>query len=252
MSKATGSANRIALVTGGGSGIGLAVGRALADAGFQLVLAGRDQARLEGAAGGIANAIALAADVSDHDQVDALFDDIEQRFGRLDLLFNNAGTGAQPASVDAIDPAEWRRVIEVNLTGAFLCTRRAFALMRRQQPQGGRIINNGSISAHVPRPHSAPYAASKHGLAGLTKATALDGRPFRISCGQIDIGNAATDLTAEIARGVMQADGRIAAEPVIDVELVARAVLMMAELPLEAVVPALTIMPVAMPFVGRG
>jgi len=191
-------------------------------------------------------------DIRDEASVDALFALVEARFGRIDVLFNNAGTGAPPSTIDGVTLAHWNDVVAVNLTGVFLCARAAFRLMKKQEPRGGRIINNGSIAAQVPRPYTIAYTATKHAVTGLTKSLSLDGRPFDIACGQIDIGNAATDLTAEIARGVMQADGRIAAEPVIDVELVARAVLMMAELPLEAVVPALTIMPVAMPFVGRG
>jgi NAD(P)-dependent dehydrogenase (short-subunit alcohol dehydrogenase family) len=245
-----------ALVTGAGSGIGRAVTLALMSKGYRLALAGRrpdalaETARLAGA--GEADALVLPTDVSDETEVDALFLAIGERFGRLDLLFNNAGTGAAPVPIDELSPAQWNRVVAVNLTGAFLCARGAFAMMRTQDPRGGRIINNGSISAHAPRPFSAPYTATKHAVAGLTKSLALDGRAFDIACGQIDIGNAATPLTAPMAAGALQANGEVVAEPVMDVRHVADAVLYMAGLPLDANVLTLTVMATKMPYVGRG
>jgi NAD(P)-dependent dehydrogenase (short-subunit alcohol dehydrogenase family) len=190
--------------------------------------------------------------VGDPQSVSALFATTKQTFGRLDLLFNNAGTGAPAVPLEDLDIEQWQRVVGVNLTGAFLCTQAAFRLMKDQDPRGGRIINNGSISAYTPRPHSAPYTATKHAIAGLTKSTALDGRKYDIACGQIDIGNAETEMTARMAQGVLQADGRTAAEPTMDVQHVARAVLYMASLPLDANVLFLTIMATKMPFVGRG
>jgi NAD(P)-dependent dehydrogenase (short-subunit alcohol dehydrogenase family) len=249
---------RIALITGAGSGIGEACALALADAGWSLALCGRRLERLEGvrdaaAAKGV-EAAAIQADVGDPEAVTRLFSEVEARFGRLDLLFNNAGTGAPPKPLDELTPQEWRRVVDTNLTGAFLCTQGAFRLMKRQAPRGGRIINNGSISAHAPRPNSAPYTATKHAITGLTRSTSLDGRAFDIACGQIDIGNAQTDLTARMTmgQGVPQADGRMAPEPVMDVADVARAVVYMAGLPLTANVQFLTVMATKMPFVGRG
>ncbi len=246
----------IALVTGAGSGIGRACALALAEEGFVLVLAGRRREALEETAAAIAAAGGEAwlqpTDVADADAVRALFAAIEARHGRLDLLFNNAGIGAPAVPVDELALADWRRVVEVNLNGMFYCAREAFGLMRRQRPQGGRIINNGSISAHSPRPFSAPYTATKHAITGLTKALALDGRPFDIACGQIDIGNAATDMTAAMAKGVMQADGSLRPEPRMPVERVAEAVRFMARLPLDANVLFLTVMATKMPFVGRG
>ena len=191
-------------------------------------------------------------DVTDPGSVQALFDAVRTAYGRIDLLFNNAGIGAPGVPLDELTVDQWRAVVDTNLTGAFLCTQQAFRLMKAQRPQGGRIINNGSISAHVPRPNSAPYTATKHAITGLTKSTSLDGRPFDIACGQIDIGNAATDLAARMASGVPQADGRIAPEPLMDVEHVARAVVYMAGLPLEANVQFMTVMATKMPFVGRG
>jgi len=247
---------RIALITGAGSGIGQACALALADAGWSLALSGRRRERLEAtcetARAKGAEAIAVEADVGDADAVARLFAEVEARFGRLDLLFNNAGTGAPPKPLEDLTLDEWRRVVDTNLTGAFLCTQGAFRLMKRQTPRGGRIINNGSISAHAPRPNSAPYTATKHAITGLTRSTSLDGRAYDIACGQIDIGNAATPLTARMAQGVPQADGRLAPEPLMDVADVAGAVVYMAGLPLSANVQFLTVMATRMPFIGRG
>jgi NAD(P)-dependent dehydrogenase (short-subunit alcohol dehydrogenase family) len=247
---------KIALITGAGSGIGQACALALADAGWSLTLCGRRLQRLEGtcetARAKGAEAIAIEADVGDADAVARLFAEVEARFGRLDLLFNNAGTGAPPKPLEDLTLDEWRRVVDTNLTGAFLCTQGAIRLMKRQAPRGGRIINNGSISAHAPRPNSAPYTATKHAITGLTRSTSLDGRAFDIACGQIDIGNAATPLTARMAQGVPQADGRLAPEPLMDVADVAQALVYMAGLPLTANVQFLTVMPTQMPFIGRG
>ena len=248
--------SKIALITGAGSGIGKASALALAGAGWSVALCGRRLDRLEPvraeAESKGADAVAIAADVGDPAAVGAVYGEVEARFGRLDLLFNNAGTGAPPKPMEDLTVEEWRRVVDTNLTGAFLCTQGALRLMKRQDPRGGRIINNGSISAHAPRPNSAPYTATKHAITGLTRSTALDGRAFDIACGQIDIGNAETPLTARMAGGVPQADGRIAPEPVMDVEDVARAVVYMAELPLSANVQFMTVMATTMPFVGRG
>jgi NAD(P)-dependent dehydrogenase (short-subunit alcohol dehydrogenase family) len=243
----------VAVVTGAGSGIGRACSIALAGAGFTVVLAGRRQEALEEAAAGAGNgAVAIQADVRDPASVAALFADVEARFGRLDFLFNNAGVGAPAVPLEELDPEDWRTVIETILTGAFLCTQQAFRLMKRQTPGGGRIVNNGSISAYVPRPRSAPYTAAKHGITGLTRSTSLDGRPFDIACGQIDIGNAATEMTERMGSGALQADGSIRPEPTIDVDHVARAVVYMATLPLDANVQFMTVMATAMPYAGRG
>ncbi len=247
---------KIALVTGAGSGIGKATALALLREGYSVVLAGRRRDALErtvaeaGPDG--ARALAVAADVSDPAAVQSLFATTKATFGRLDLLFNNAGTGAPPVLLEDLTLEQWRRVVDVNLTGAFLCTQAAFRLMKEQDPRGGRIINNGSISAHAPRPNSAPYTATKHAISGLTKATALDGRKYDIACGQIDIGNAETEMTARMKKGVPQASGELAVEPTMDVMNVARAVLYMASLPLDANVLFLTVMATKMPFVGRG
>ncbi|MGW6917643.1 SDR family oxidoreductase [Kitasatospora sp. NPDC054939] len=244
---------QIAVVTGAGSGVGRAVAVELAAAGWRPVLAGRRAEPLRetaGLAGG--GALAVPTDVTDPAAVDALFAAAVERFGRVDLLFNNAGTFGAPTPVDELDVAEWRAVVDLNLTGAFLCARAAFRQMKRQDPQGGRIINNGSISAHVPRPHSIAYTATKHAVTGLTRSLSLDGRPYRIACGQIDIGNAATDMTAAMGTGVRQADGRIAVEPTMDAADVARTVRHMAGLPLEANVQFATVMATAMPYIGRG
>ena len=246
----------IALVTGAGTGIGRATALALLRAGYGVVLAGRRAGPLNQAvadAGALGtNALAVPTDVGDPLSVKALFDATQARFGRLDLLFNNAGTGAPPLPLDELSYAQWKAVVDVNLTGAFLCTQQAFRLMKNQSPRGGRIINNGSISAHAPRPNSAPYTATKHAITGLTKATSLDGRAFDIACGQIDIGNAATEMTERMTRGVLQPNGEMMVEPRMDVEHVANAIVHMAALPLESNVQFMTIMATKMPFVGRG
>jgi NAD(P)-dependent dehydrogenase (short-subunit alcohol dehydrogenase family) len=245
---------KIVLVTGAGSGIGRASAQALAKAGFRLALAGRRLDALEETASlaGVDDCLCVSTDVSDTASVDALFKSVEDRFGRLDVLFNNAGTNAPGKTIDELTPEQWKTVIDVNLTGSFLCARGAFALMRRQSPQGGRIINNGSISAYVPRPGSAPYTASKHAISGLTKTISLDGRPFDIACGQVDVGNAATELAARMATGVPQANGEIAVEPLMDVSHVGDAVAHMASLPLSANIMFLNVMATKMPFAGRG
>ena len=247
---------KIAMVTGAGSGIGRATALALLREGYSVVLAGRRPEALaqtvaEAGPDG-ARALAVPTDVSDPSSVRALFEKTKETFGRLDVLFNNAGTGAPAVPLEDLTFEQWRRVVDVNLTGAFLCTQAAFRLMKEQSPRGGRIINNGSLSAHTPRPHSAPYTATKHAITGLTKSTALDGRAHDIACGQIDIGNAATEMTARMTRGVPQAGGHLAVEPTMDVEHVARAVVYMAGLPLDASVLFLTVMATKMPFVGRG
>lgn len=244
---------KVALVTGAGSGIGRATALALLNEGYSVVLAGRRKEALEEtAAAGGARVLVVPADVTDPASVRALFEKTRETFGRLDVLFNNAGTGAPPVPLEDLTVEQWRRVVDVNLTGPFLCTQEAFRLMKTQSPRGGRIINNGSISAHVPRPNSAPYTATKHAIAGLTKSTALDGRKYDIACGQIDIGNAGTEMTARMKAGVPQADGSIAVEPTMAVENVARAVVYMASLPLDANVLFMTVMATKMPFVGRG
>jgi NAD(P)-dependent dehydrogenase (short-subunit alcohol dehydrogenase family) len=248
---------KVALVTGAGSGVGRATSIALARDGFSIVLSGRRLEMLDDVADQLASESAgdhlvVQADVADPGSVDALFGVIEQRYGRLDLLFNNAGTGAPAVPIDELSLEQWQSVVDTNLTGAFLCSQRAFSMMKRQSPGGGRIINNGSISAHAPRPHSAPYTATKHALTGLTKAIALDGRPFGITCGQIDIGNAATAMTDRMTAGVLQADGSLRPEPRMETDDVARAVAYMASLPPDATVLWLTVMAAGMPFVGRG
>jgi NAD(P)-dependent dehydrogenase (short-subunit alcohol dehydrogenase family) len=246
--------DRIAVVTGGGTGIGAAAAVALAAAGWRVVVAGRRLAPLDELAAAYPSLQLdpISADVTDEDSVRNLFDSAVARHGRVDLLFNNAGMSGPPRDPDEISLDEWRAVVSVNLTGAFLCTRDSFRVMRTQQPQGGRIINNGSISAHAPRPRSIAYTATKHAITGLTKSTALDGRTYDIACGQIDIGNAATDMTSAIAAGVPQADGSVRAEPRMRAEDVARAVVYMASLPLDANVATITVLPTKMPFVGRG
>ncbi|MDR3463651.1 MAG: SDR family NAD(P)-dependent oxidoreductase [Beijerinckiaceae bacterium] len=247
---------RVALVTGAGTGIGKACALALAKTGFHMILTGRRIAPLEAVAGQIkaagGTALPLASDVADPDSVAALFAETNRVFGRLDLLFNNAGLGAPAIPLEDLTYAQWKAVIDVNLTGAFLCTQQAFKLMKSQNPRGGRIINNGSISAHAPRPFSAPYTATKHAITGLTKATSLDGRAHDIACGQIDIGNAATEMTEPMAQGIRQADGSLKAEPRIDAQHVADAVIYMAGLPLGANVQFMTVMATTMPFIGRG
>ncbi|HEY0956098.1 MAG TPA: SDR family oxidoreductase [Roseateles sp.] len=244
---------KVALVTGAGSGIGRSVARALAREGWTLALLGRREAALRETLADLQpGALLLPADVADEAQVDAAFATLQQRFGRLDLLFNNAGISAIGVPIDELPVAQWRAVVDTNLTGSFLCARAAFRLMKAQQPRGGRIINNGSISAHAPRPNSAPYTSTKHAITGLTKSLSLDGRAFDIAAGQIDIGNAATEMTEKMARGMPQANGQVAVEPRMDVEDVARAVVYMAGLPLSANVQTLTVMATNMPFVGRG
>jgi len=250
------STGKVAVITGAGSGVGKQVAIALATDGYGLVLAGRRPEPLEAVAREAqalgARAVPVAADVGDPAAVKDLFAKVREVFGRLDLLFNNAGTGGAPKLLEDLTYEQWRRVVDTNLTGAFLCTQEAFRIMKSQEPRGGRIINNGSVSAHAPRPNSAPYTATKHGLTGLTKATALDGRKYDIACGQIDIGNAATELTAAMARGVPQAHGAVAVEPTMEVSDVAQAVRYMANLPLSANVLFMTVMATKMPLVGRG
>jgi len=244
---------RVAVVTGAGSGIGRAVSVALAADGFSVVLAGRRVAPLEETAAEVGGgAVAVPCDVSDPAAVTALFGVVRERFGRLDLLVNNAGIGAPALPLEDLSLERWRAVVDTNLTGAFLCTQEAFKIMRDQSPRGGRIINNGSISATTPRPLSAPYTATKHAITGLTKSTSLDGRAYDIACGQIDIGNAGTDMTARMAEGVLQADGSSAPEPTFDVTQVGRAVSYMASLPLDTNVQFMTVMATKMPFIGRG
>ena len=250
------SAEKTALVTGAGSGIGKQVAIALSREGYAVALAGRHRNSLEAvilAAGDSGSQMFVApTDVSDAASVALLFAQIKERFGRLDLLFNNAGIAAPSKLLEDLTIDEWRAVVDTNLTGAFLCTQEAFKIMKAQSPQGGRIINNGSISAHSPRPNSAPYTATKHAITGLTKSTSLDGRKYNIACGQIDIGNAATSMAEGMKKGVPQANGSIAVEPTMDPEQVARAVVYMASLPLDANVLFLTVMATKMPFVGRG
>ena len=247
---------KVALVTGAGSGIGKHTALALAKEGYSVVLAGRRITLLQKVAAEAeslgAQSLAVATDITDPASVQALFARTKEVFHRLDLVFNNAGVNAPPVLLEDLSFEQWRAVVDTSLTGAFLCTQEAFKIMKSQEPRGGRIINNGSISAHVPRPNSAPYTAAKHAMTGLTKSTALDGRKYDIACGQIDIGNAATALTARMKSGVMQADGSIAVEPTIDPDHVARAILYMAGLPLDANVPFLTVMATKMPYIGRG
>jgi NAD(P)-dependent dehydrogenase (short-subunit alcohol dehydrogenase family) len=246
----------IAIVTGAGSGIGKAVALALLQEGYAVVLAGRRKERLEATAlegkGSGRRTLVVPTDVGDPASVKALFAATKDAFGRLDVLFNNAGTGAPPVPLEDLTYEQWKTVVDANLTGVFLCTQEAFKIMKSQQPRGGRIINNGSISAHAPRPNSAPYTSTKHAVTGLTKAASLDGRKYDIACGQIDIGNAATEMTARMARGVPQANGAVEIEPTMDVANVARSVVLMASLPLDANVQFLTVMATKMPFVGRG
>ncbi|PYO52946.1 MAG: 3-oxoacyl-ACP reductase [Candidatus Rokuibacteriota bacterium] len=250
------SPHRVAVVTGAGTGIGKHAALALLEEGYAVALAGRrkdplEETAAEAKASG-SRALVVPTDVGDPLAVRALFARTTEAFGRLDLLFNNAGIGAPPAPLEDLTYEQWKAVVDVNLTGAFLCTQEAFRIMKSQQPRGGRIINNGSISAHAPRPNSAPYTSTKHAITGLTKSTALDGRKYDIACGQIDIGNAETPLTARMKKGVPQANGSIAVEPTMDVRHVARAVVYMASLPLDANVQFLTVMATKMPFVGRG
>ncbi len=248
--------SRIAIVTGAGSGIGRHVALALVEEGFLVLLAGRraqaleGTARLAGSRG--SHAVPVTCDVTDPASVRALFAHAREKYGRLDLLFNNAGINIPPAPLDEVTLDQWRSVVDTNLTGAFLCMQAAFRLMKHQDPPGGRIVNNGSVSAHVPRPHSIAYTATKHAMTGLTKSAMLDGRKYNIVCGQIDIGNAETEMAAGMKRGVSQADGSIAIEPTIDVRNVAQAVVYMAKLPLDANVAFMTLLATKMPYTGRG
>jgi len=248
--------NKVALVTGAGAGIGKAAARALLQGGYQVVLAGRNLAKLEKAmidiGGSAENCLAVTCDVGKPEEVKNLFKAVKEGFGRIDVLFNNAGMGAPAIPMEDLSYEQWMNVLNANLSGAFLCSQEAIRMMKTQSPQGGRIINNGSISAHAPRPLSAPYTATKHAITGLTKTIALDGRPFNIACGQIDIGNAATEMTEPMAAGILQADQSVKAEPRMDVDHVGQAVLHMAQLPLESNILSMTIMATNMPFVGRG
>ena len=247
---------KVAMITGAGSGIGRASALAMLREGWSVVLTGRrseplDKTKADAGAGG-ERALAVPADVSDAVSVQALFATTKERFGRLDFLFNNAGANAPGVPMEELTLEQWQRVVDVNLTGAFLCTREAFRLMKGQTPMGGRIVNNGSISAHAPRPNSAPYTSTKHAITGLTKCTSLDGRKYDIACGQLDIGNAMTEMAARMADGVPQANGEVAVEPLMDPENVAKALVYMASLPLDANVQTMTVMATKMPFVGRG
>ncbi len=248
--------SKTAIVTGAGTGVGKAISKALLAQGFKVALVGRRKDVIEAAAKEVdpsgRNVLVLSADIGDVAAVAAAFEKVKADWGRLDLLVNNAGVGAPAIPLEELTTDHWNAVVASNLTGAFFCTQQAFKIMKAQTPRGGRIINNGSISATTPRPHSAPYTATKHAITGLTKATALDGRPFDIACGQIDIGNAATDMTAKMATGVLQADGSTAIEATIDAKLVGDAVAYMASLPLNANVLTMTVMATQMPFVGRG
>ena len=247
---------KISIVTGAGTGVGKSASLALADEGWTIVLAGRRKDPIEAVTNEIksrgGNALAIVTDTSDTKSVKGLFEETERAFGRLDLLFNNAGTNAPGVSLEDLSFEQWTNVVNVNLTGVFLCTQEAFRLMKAQTPMGGRIINNGSISAHVPRPGSAPYTATKHAVTGLTRSTSLDGRKYNIACGQIDIGNALTEMAARMTKGVPQADGSIQVEPVMDVSNVGKTVAHMASLPMEANVQFVTVMATNMPFIGRG
>ncbi len=247
---------KISIVTGAGTGVGKSASLALADEGWTIVLAGRRKDPIEAVANEIksrgGNALAIVTDTSDTKSVKGLFEETKRAFGRLDLLFNNAGTNAPGVSLEDLSFEQWTNVVNVNLTGVFLCTQEAFRLMKAQTPMGGRIINNGSISAHVPRPGSAPYTATKHAVTGLTRSTSLDGRKYNIACGQIDIGNALTEMAARMTKGVPQADGSIQVEPVMDVANVGKTVAHMASLPMEANVQFVTVMATNMPFIGRG
>jgi NAD(P)-dependent dehydrogenase (short-subunit alcohol dehydrogenase family) len=248
--------DKVALVTGAGTGIGKAAAKSLLKGGFRVVLAGRNFYRLQNAiteiGGNEDNCLAFACDVGKPEDVKKLFAALKEKFARLDVLFNNAGMGAPPIAMEDLSYEQWMNVVNANLCGAFLCSQEAIRMMKSQTPQGGRIINNGSISAHAPRPMSAPYTATKHAITGLTKSIALDGRPFNIACGQIDIGNAATEMTEPMAAGILQADHSIKVEPRMNVDHVGDAVLQMAQLPLESNILFMTIMATNMPFVGRG
>ena len=240
------------IITGAGRGIGAATTGAFLDAGYRVGLIGRNRDTLEATAGGHDNALVLPCDVGEADQVQAAFDTAFAAWGRIDVLFNNAGRGSPARTIDETSVDDWLDVVRINLTGSFLCARAAFAMMRKQSPQGGRIINNGSISAHAPRPGSTPYTSTKHAITGLTRTLSLDGRPFDIACGQIDIGNALTEMAQPMTKGVPQADGSVRAEAVMDVAHVASSVLHMAELPLDANVQFMTVIATKMPFIARG
>jgi NAD(P)-dependent dehydrogenase (short-subunit alcohol dehydrogenase family) len=247
--------NKVAIVTGAGTGIGKAVTLALLRDGYRVVLAGRRREPLQQTtvqSGEAARALVVPTDVSDAASVQALFARVKERFGRLDLLFNNAGIFIPGMEIDELSVEQWQAVVDINLTGSFLCAREAFRMMKTQDPRGGRIINNGSISAHAPRPNSVPYTATKHAITGLTKSLSLDGRRYDIACGQIDIGNAHTEIAAPMAKGVPQASGQVAVEPLMELTHVASAVLYMASLPIDTNVQFMTIMATKMPFVGRG
>ena len=248
------ASEKIALVTGAGTGVGRSAALALAKDGFAVVLAGRRREPLEetAALAGGARTLVVPTDVADPASIDALFAKTKETFGRLDVLFNNAGMGAPAIPLEDLTVAQWKAVVDVNLTGMFLCTQHAFRIMKAQDPRGGRIINNGSISAHAPRPNSSPYTATKHAVTGLTKSTSLDGRKYDIACGQVDIGNAATEMTQRMTKGVLQANGEMMVEPRMDVDHVGSSVAYMASLPLDANVQFLTVMATKMPFVGRG
>ena len=246
------NSTKVAIITGAGTGVGRSVAQRFLTEGYQVALLGRRQELLDETAAGSENALVLRCDVSQPEAVENAFTDVVKKWGRIDLLFNNAGMGMIGRTIDEIPIEDWLKVVDVNLTGSFLCARAAFAQMRRQNPQGGRIINNGSISAYVPRPGSAPYTATKHAITGLTRSLSLDGRPFNIACGQVDIGNAATPMTDRMTTGVPQADGSVRIEPRMEVDNVATTVLYMAELPLEANVQFVTVMATTMPFIGRG
>jgi NAD(P)-dependent dehydrogenase (short-subunit alcohol dehydrogenase family) len=243
--------NQVAVVTGAGSGIGRDVARALLDAGYRVALAGRREAALRETLDG-RDGIVAPTDVSDPDAVRALFARVRDELGRVDLLFNNAGTFGTPTPIEDVAFEDWQAIVATNLTGAFLCAQEAFRAMKDQRPRGGRIVNNGSISAHVPRPHAVGYTATKHAISGLTKALSLEGRAYDIACGQIDIGNAATEMTAAIERGALQADGSTRAEPTMDAQHVTDAILYMAGLPLDTNVQFMTVMASNMPYIGRG
>ena len=249
------SNKKVAIVTGAGSGIGRATAVALMEVGYSVTLAGRRRDALEATSASArigSSVVIVPTDVRDIHSVQALFRKTIESFGRLDLLFNNAGVGAPPVPIDELTLEQWQTVVDINLTGPFLCTQEAFRIMKDQEPQGGRIINNGSISAHVPRPNSAPYTSTKHAITGLTRSTSLDGRQYDIACGQIDIGNAKSEMTERMSAGVAQADGAVRAEPVMDVDNVANTIVHMASLPLNANVQFVTVMATTMPYIGRG
>ena len=249
------SNKKVAIVTGAGSGIGRATAVALMEVGYSVTLAGRRRDALEATSASApigASVLIVPTDVRDIHSVQALFRKTIESFGRLDLLFNNAGVGAPPVPIDELTLEQWQTVVDINLTGPFLCTQEAFRIKKDQEPQGGRIINNGSISAHVPRPNSAPYTSTKHAITGLTRSTSLDGRQYDIACGQIDIGNAKSEMTERMSAGVAQADGAVRAEPVMDVDNVANTIVHMASLPLNANVQFVTVMATTMPYIGRG